>query len=65
MREITMDDITGYVHRHVDGEKFDQASIIRELEHTLPDHAEDELDTELLIAEALDAGVLYRHIYLD
>ncbi|AVP43003.1 hypothetical protein SEA_PANAMAXUS_84 [Mycobacterium phage Panamaxus] len=60
-----MDDITDYVHRHVDGEKFDQQAIISELERVLPDTAQDELDTEILIAEALDGGVLYRHIYLD
>ncbi|AOT25589.1 hypothetical protein SEA_MARGO_88 [Mycobacterium phage Margo] len=65
MRDITMDDITDYVHRHVDGEKFDQQAIISELERVLPDSAQDELDTEILIAEALDGGVLYRHIYLD
>ncbi|AQT28484.1 hypothetical protein KIP30_gp08 [Mycobacterium phage Pistachio] len=65
MHRIELEDIQDYVHRHVDGEKFDQASIIRELDDTLPEQATDELDAELLIAEALDAGVLYRHIYLD
>lgn len=65
MLRIEMDDIETYVYRHVDGEKFDRASIIADLDRVLPEEAADLLDMELLIAEALDAGVLARHLYID